>query len=40
MNQYHDQTYLLNSQYKDATNFSARVRLHRRFSVNKYGWHK
>ncbi len=39
MNQYHDQTYLLNSQYKDATNLSARVRLHERFSVNKYGWH-
>jgi ubiquinone/menaquinone biosynthesis C-methylase UbiE len=40
MNRYHDQTYLLNSQYKDATNLSARVRLHERFSVNKYGWHR
>ncbi|HEY3992497.1 MAG TPA: class I SAM-dependent methyltransferase [Ktedonobacteraceae bacterium] len=35
-----DQDYLLHSQYKDATNFSARVNLHRRFSVNKYGWHR
>lgn len=40
MNRYHDQTYLLNSQYKDATNFGARVQLHRRFSTNKYGWHR
>ena len=40
MNRYHDQTYLLNSQYKDATNFGARVRLHRRFSTNKYGWYR
>lgn len=40
MSQYHDQTYLLNSQYKDATNFGARVNLHARFSVNKYGWHR
>jgi ubiquinone/menaquinone biosynthesis C-methylase UbiE len=40
MSQYHDQTYLLNSQYKDATNFSARVSLHARFSLNKYGWHR
>jgi ubiquinone/menaquinone biosynthesis C-methylase UbiE len=30
----------LNSQYRDATNFSARVRLHQRFSSNKYGWHR
>ena len=40
MSDYHDQTYLLNSQYKDATNFSARIRLHQRFSANKYGWHR
>ena len=33
MDKYRDQTYLLNSQYKDATNFGARVDLHRRFSV-------
>jgi ubiquinone/menaquinone biosynthesis C-methylase UbiE len=40
MTEYQDQSYLLQSQYKDATNFSARVDLHRRFSVNKYGWHR
>ena len=40
MNSYHDQTYLLNNQYKDATNLSARVQLHERFSANKYGWHR
>jgi ubiquinone/menaquinone biosynthesis C-methylase UbiE len=34
-----DQNYLLSSQYKDATNFSVRVDLHRRFSVNTYGFH-
>ncbi len=37
---YRDQEYLLNEQYKDATNFSMRVELHRRFSVNKYGWQR
>src|SRR5437879_326042 len=37
---YRDQEYLLNEQYKDATNFSARVELNRRFSVNRYGWHR
>ncbi|HLV98363.1 MAG TPA: methyltransferase domain-containing protein [Ktedonobacterales bacterium] len=31
------QDYLLNQQYKDSSNFNARVELHRRFSVNKYG---
>jgi ubiquinone/menaquinone biosynthesis C-methylase UbiE len=40
MDKYRDQTYLLNSQYKDATNFGARVDLNRRFSVNKYGFHR
>ena len=30
-------SYLLHSQYKDSTNFNARVELYRRFSVNKYG---
>lgn len=29
----------LKNQYKDATNFNARVALHYRFSVNKYRWH-
>jgi ubiquinone/menaquinone biosynthesis C-methylase UbiE len=33
-----DQNYLLHDQYKDATNFNARVNLSRRFSVNKYGF--
>jgi SAM-dependent methyltransferase len=33
-----DQTYLLNEQYKNATNLDARVRLHLLFSTNKYGW--
>lgn len=40
MDKYRDQTYLLNSQYKDAANFDVRVELHRRFSVNKYGFHR
>ncbi len=39
MDGYRDQAYLLNSQYKDATNLGARIELHRRFSSNKYGWH-
>jgi ubiquinone/menaquinone biosynthesis C-methylase UbiE len=39
MDAYRDQTYLLNKQYKDATNLGARINLHRRFSINKYGWH-
>ncbi|MGH2509749.1 MAG: hypothetical protein ACRDHZ_20405 [Ktedonobacteraceae bacterium] len=33
-----DQQYLLNEQYKDGSNFNARVELHRRFSVNMLGW--
>lgn len=40
MTAFTDQTYLLNSQYKDGANFGARVELHRRFSVNKYGWQR
>jgi len=39
MDNYRDQAYLSNSQYKDATNLSARLDLHRRFSVNTYGFH-
>ena len=35
-----DQNYLLNEQYKNAANLNARVDLHRRFSVNKQGWHR
>lgn len=40
MNEYRDQAYLLNSQYKDGTNFGARVELSKRFSVNRYGLHR
>jgi ubiquinone/menaquinone biosynthesis C-methylase UbiE len=40
MSQIIDQTYLLTDQYKDATNLDARVRLHRLFSTNKYGWQR
>ena len=29
----------LEKQYKDASNLEARINLHQRFSVNKYGWH-
>jgi ubiquinone/menaquinone biosynthesis C-methylase UbiE len=37
---YRNQAYLLNEQYKDATNLGARVDLHRRFSTNPYGFHR
>jgi SAM-dependent methyltransferase len=40
LDRYRDQKYLLEEQYKDPTNFSARVDLHRRFSVNHYGFHR
>ena len=33
-----DQTYLLTDQYWNAENLYARIRLHKRFSLNKYGW--
>lgn len=33
-----DQKYLLDQQYKNAANLSARAQLHIRFSVNTYGW--
>src|SRR6266545_1500464 len=35
-----DQTYLLNDQYRNATNLNARIQLHERFSTNTYGWHR
>jgi ubiquinone/menaquinone biosynthesis C-methylase UbiE len=35
-----DQEYLLNDQYKDASNLGARQSLHDRFSTNKYGLHR
>lgn len=34
-----DQNYLLNKQYLDASNLSARAQLHVRFSTNKQDWH-
>lgn len=40
MSSFSDQKYLLNEQYKDASNLKARIMLHARFSTNKYGWHK
>jgi ubiquinone/menaquinone biosynthesis C-methylase UbiE len=30
----------LKNQYRDSSNLEARVRLHQRFSVNKYGWQR
>jgi ubiquinone/menaquinone biosynthesis C-methylase UbiE len=40
MSFYSDQKYLLNEQYKDASNLNARIQLHARFGTNKYGWHQ
>jgi ubiquinone/menaquinone biosynthesis C-methylase UbiE len=40
MGEYHDQPYLLRSQYKDGANYGARVELNRRFRVNKYGFNR
>ncbi|HLI68483.1 MAG TPA: hypothetical protein VKV19_01880 [Ktedonobacteraceae bacterium] len=37
---FQDQDYLLNSQYKDASNFKARVELHSCFSTNPHGFHR
>ncbi len=33
-----DPNYLLNEQYKNASNLNARANLHIRFSTNRYGW--
>jgi ubiquinone/menaquinone biosynthesis C-methylase UbiE len=38
MDGFHDQAYLLQSQYKDEKKYSARVDLGRRFGVNPYGF--
>ena len=38
MSKLSDQEFLLTDQYKDASNLDARIQLHRRFSINKYGW--
>ncbi len=35
-----DRSYLLDRQYRDATNLNARVALHARFSTNRYGWYR
>ncbi|MDP9373488.1 MAG: class I SAM-dependent methyltransferase [Chloroflexota bacterium] len=35
-----DRRYLLTEQYRDATNLRARMRLHERFSTNRYPWHR
>jgi hypothetical protein len=35
-----DQQYLLQSQYKDASNLNARIQLHIRFSQNRYNWQR
>jgi len=35
-----DREYLLTGQYWDASNVNAQIRLHERFSVNRYGWHR
>ncbi|HEU5375616.1 MAG TPA: class I SAM-dependent methyltransferase [Ktedonobacteraceae bacterium] len=40
MGLFRDQTYLLQKQYQDAANLNARIDLHRRFSVNPYGWQR
>jgi len=32
-----DQTYLRTDQYKDSSNFNARLQIHERFSTNPYG---
>lgn len=36
MDKFADQQYLLSDQYKDASNLTARIRLHERFSTNPY----
>jgi SAM-dependent methyltransferase len=40
MSKMSDQAYLLSDQYQDASNLDARIRLHARFSTNKYGWQR
>ena len=34
-----DQSYLLNEQYRDASNLNARIRLHQLYSANPRGMH-
>ena len=40
MNTASDQQFLVGEQYRDSSNLSARIRLHRLFSTNGYGWHR
>ena len=35
-----DREYLVGNQYSDSSNLSARIRLHKLFSTNGYGWHR
>src|SRR5258706_8894120 len=35
-----NQEYLLKSQYKDSSNLQARIQIHKRFSTNKYSFHR
>jgi len=38
MSKFTDQHYLKSDQYKDASNLTARLTIHDRFSTNRYGW--
>ena len=38
MSKFTDQQYLKNDQYRDSSNLDARIKIHRRFSTNPYGW--
>ncbi len=38
MSRFTDQRYLLGEQYKDDKKLDARIRLHKKFSTNDYGW--
>ncbi len=39
MSHFTDAQSLIADQYRDASNLSARIELHERFSTNRYGWH-
>ena len=38
MSRFTDQEYLLGEQYKNDAKLDARIRLHKKFSTNEYGW--
>ncbi len=40
MSKISDQKYLTTEQYRDDSNLNARIALHARFSVNRYGWQR